>query len=62
LWELYRPLKVAKKNTAVKYFEGHISDGCNTVRFVSFEPKLRPQLGRSIRQIQWHIFKKLCSR
>ena len=38
------PVKSSRNNTAVKYFEGHISDGCNTVRFVSLEPKLRPQL------------------
>jgi len=38
------PIKTSRKNTGVKYFEGQIFDGCKTVRFVSFEPKLRPQI------------------
>ena len=28
----------------MKYFEGKLSDGTNTVRFESFEPKLMSQL------------------
>ena len=38
------PVKTSRSNGRVKYFEGHLSDGTKTVRFVSFEPKLRPQI------------------
>ena len=38
------PVKTGRKNSNVKYFEGQLSDGSKTVRFVSFEPKLRPQI------------------
>ena len=38
------PIKTSRNNPRVKYFEGKISDGAKTVRFVSFEPKLRSQV------------------
>ena len=38
------PIKMSRTNSRVKYFEGHLSDGAKTVRFVSFEPKLRSQV------------------
>ena len=38
------PIKTSRNNARVKYFEGQLSDGAKTVRFVSFEPKLRPQV------------------
>ena len=37
-------IKTSRKNARVQYFEGSLSDGSKTVRFVSFEPKLRPQI------------------
>ena len=38
------PVKSSRNNTKMKYFEGQLSDGSKTVRFVSFEPKLRQQI------------------
>ena len=38
------PVTTGKKNIGVKYCDGQISDGKKTVRFVSFEPKLRPEI------------------
>lgn len=38
------PVKTGKSNSKVKYFEGQLSDGSKTVRFVSFEPNLRRQI------------------
>ena len=38
------PIKTSRTNSRVKYFEGHLSDGAKTVRFVSFETKLRSQV------------------
>ena len=38
------PIKTSRNNAKVKYFEGQLSDGSKTVRFVSFEPKLRSQV------------------
>ena len=38
------PIKTSKKNTNIKYFEESLSDNSKTVRFVSSEPKLRPQI------------------
>jgi len=37
-------LSPGRKNPNVKYFKGQLSDGCKTVRSVSFEPRLRPQI------------------
>ena len=38
------PIKTSRKNTRIQYFKGSLSDGSKTVRFMSFEPKLRPQI------------------
>ena len=38
------PIKTSRKNVQIKYFKGSLSDGSKAVRFVSFEPKLRPQI------------------
>jgi len=38
------PVKTGKSNTKVKYFEGQLSDGPKTMRFISFEPNLRWQI------------------
>ena len=38
------PIKTSRKTVRVQYFKGSLSDGSKTVRFVSFEPKLRPQI------------------
>ena len=38
------PIKTSRKTAQVQYFMGSLSDGSKTVRFVSFEPKLRPQI------------------
>lgn len=37
-------IKSSRNNANVKYFEGQLSDGCKTVRFVSFEPEIRSQI------------------
>ena len=42
------PIKNSRNNTIVKYFEGKLSDGYTTVRFISFEPKIRPQIEESL--------------
>ena len=42
------PIKNSRNNTKVKYFEGKLSDGYKTVRFVSIEPKIRPQIEESL--------------
>jgi len=39
--ELISVVLTGKSNMKVKYFEGQLSDGSKTVRFVSFEPNLR---------------------
>jgi len=38
------PIKSSRSRTDTKYYDGSISDGVKTVRFVSFEPKLRKQI------------------
>ncbi len=35
------PVKVSRKNTSVRYFDGRISDRRNSVRVIFFEPALR---------------------
>ena len=39
------PIKTSRNNARVKYFEGQLSDGAKTVRFV---PKLGSQYGKCI--------------
>ena len=41
------PIKTSRRNPNVKYFEGQLSDGCKTVRFVSFEPKLHSKVNEA---------------
>jgi len=41
------PIKTSRKNDRVHYFDGCLSDGSKTVRFVSFDPKLRPQIEKA---------------
>ena len=41
------PIKTSMKNPNVKYFEGQLSDGSKTVRFVSFEPKLHSKINKA---------------
>ena len=55
------PVKTSRKGTGVKYFEGKLSDGSETVRLVSFEPKLRPQVKKARRTSSAVFFLKPCS-
>ena len=41
------PIKTSRKNPNVKYFEGQLSDGSKTVRFVSFKPKLHSKINEA---------------
>ena len=41
------PIKTGKKNSHVKYFTCHLSDGERCMCLVSFDPKLRPRLNDS---------------
>jgi len=41
------PIKTSRSNCNVKYFEGELSDGCKTVRFISFEPKLHSKINEA---------------
>ena len=41
------PIKTSRRKPNVKYFEGQLSDGCKTVRFVSFEPKLHSKVNEA---------------
>ena len=41
------PVKGCRGKVGVKYFEGKLSGGNQTVRMVSFEPKLRGDLERN---------------
>ena len=45
------PIKISKKNVQVKYCEGSLIDSLKTVRFVSFEPKLRPQIEQASEEL-----------
>lgn len=38
------PVKSSKRNDSVKYFDGHLSDGKEICRIVSFAPKVRAEM------------------
>ena len=44
------PMKTSKKDATKKYFNAAISDGKQTLRMVSFDPGLRPQLQKIINE------------
>ena len=46
------PVKTNMKDSSRKYFSTQFSDGQQTVRFVSFEPKLWSQINET--QLQFH--------
>lgn len=41
------PVKVSKKNEKVRYFDGKLTDGKKSLRIVSFEPILRPEMDKA---------------
>ncbi len=41
------PVKCGRRNPAVKYFEGHMTDGKKTVQVVSFEPTLKAEVEKA---------------
>ena len=41
------PVKVSRKNSSVRYFDGKLTDGKKTVRMICFEPSLRSKLETS---------------
>ena len=42
------PVKKSKKDEKVKYFRGQISNGKESVRVISFQPKLRDAMCKSV--------------
>ena len=38
------PVKVSKRNSSIRYFDGKISDGQKSIRLASFDPGLRAAL------------------